>query len=316
MTIKRSNPFSSIYKQLNAGTGEKTFMPLLIDIEPTNCCNFNCIFCLTGMKSLTRNSGFMDELLFQSIINEAERYNIAIRFSRWGEPILHPKFMNFLEQTKQKGLLCHFNTNGSFLDEEKMKHILDIKVDSIKFSFQGTNEKTYGEMRYGESFDKLVQTISKFSKLRGDRPYPYIHASTTITYESAEMVEKFKVLLSAYCDYVTVGNTNLSNIMPHIEKIPKKYKAILQKIKTEERISNIHGQCNEVFAKLSVNFDGSVTCCCSDYDNYMLVGDLNAYKSMGIFMIWQYSEKLKYYQECFVFIILINSRYVSIALTP
>jgi len=293
---ERTNPFQPIYKQLNAGTGEKTSMPLLLDIEPSNCCNFSCLFCLTGMKSLRRKTGFMDESLFRLIIDEAAKYNIAIRFSRWGEPTLHPKFMDFLELTKSKGLLCHFNTNGSLLTEEKMKRILDMKVDSVKFSFQGVDEKTYGEMRYGESFDKLVQTISRFSELRGDKAYPYIHASTTITYESAEMVEKFKKLLSAHCDYVSIGNTNLSSIMSQIDSLPEKYKILLQKLKKEESIEMVHKQCNEVFAKLSINFDGSVTCCCADYDNYMLVGSLNDVGD-GLKYIWENSEKLRKYQE-------------------
>jgi radical SAM protein with 4Fe4S-binding SPASM domain len=33
--------------------------------------------------------------------------------------------------------------------------------------------------------------------------------------------------------------------------------------------------CDEVFDKLSINWDGKVTACCRDYDNKMIVGDLN-----------------------------------------
>ncbi len=32
--------------------------------------------------------------------------------------------------------------------------------------------------------------------------------------------------------------------------------------------------CNEAFDKLSVNWNGDVTLCCSDYDNFMIVGNI------------------------------------------
>ena len=41
-----------------------------------------------------------------------------------------------------------------------------------------------------------------------------------------------------------------------------------------EKNTGRNWRCNEVMIKLSVNWDGTVTACCGDFDNCMKVGDL------------------------------------------
>lgn len=46
-------------------------------------------------------------------------------------------------------------------------------------------------------------------------------------------------------------------------------------MREQETLSKVHLQvCPEVYDKLSINWDGSVTACCGDYDNMLIVGDL------------------------------------------
>lgn len=52
-------------------------------------------------------------------------------------------------------------------------------------------------------------------------------------------------------------------------------------------------QCPEVFGKLSVNWDGTVSACCGDYDNKMLVGDV---KENSLEKIW-HSSKMNHYRK-------------------
>ena len=185
------------------------------------------------------------------------------------------------------------NTNGSLLNENEISKLLEIKLDSLKFSFQGTNEKTYSEMRYGQSYSKLVDTVKLFHKLRGNRPYPYLHITTTITYETPEMIKAFTDELSPFVDSIGIGHTNLTHISSEQTKLPAEAKILLDDLKNQQTISKEYRRCNEVYDKLSINWDGSVTCCCGDYDNYMIVGNLN---ESSLQEIWQNSQQLKYYR--------------------
>ena len=98
------------------------------------------------------------------------------------------------------------------LDEEKIKQLLDIHLDSIKFSFQGADEETYNEMRNGGDYMRLLDTIRLFSRMRGDMDYPYIQISTTLTDESDEQLDSFKRDVSDYCDSYNIGYTLLDHI--------------------------------------------------------------------------------------------------------
>lgn len=49
--------------------------------------------------------------------------------------------------------------------------------------------------------------------------------------------------------------------------------------------------CPEVFNKMMINWDGKVSACCADYDNFMVVGDLN---DQTIKEIWLGEEMEKY----------------------
>ncbi|MCL2202492.1 MAG: hypothetical protein FWB88_00935 [Defluviitaleaceae bacterium] len=106
----RENPFNPIYKKLNTGLAKTISheMPLLIDIEVTNACNFNCLFCYTGTKAHKRRTGFMSKELFKKIINETMPYKIPLRFSRWGEPTMHKDILYFLSETKRGGGVVSF----------------------------------------------------------------------------------------------------------------------------------------------------------------------------------------------------------------
>ena len=66
----RVNPFRAVYEKLNSDTlsADALAMPLLIDIELTNACNFDCLFCYTGAKAHHRPLGFMSDEMYHHIL--------------------------------------------------------------------------------------------------------------------------------------------------------------------------------------------------------------------------------------------------------
>jgi MoaA/NifB/PqqE/SkfB family radical SAM enzyme len=93
-----------------------------------------------------------------------------------------------------------------------MRKVIDVGIDSMKFSFQGIDELTYGEMRKGGSYSKLVDNIKMAYEMRGDRDKPYISVTTAVTYESQEDIDKFKREIGQYCDEVGVGHTKMKYV--------------------------------------------------------------------------------------------------------
>lgn len=296
--IERTNPFKNIYSICNSGNSKEKIsklpeFPRYIDIELTNYCNFRCLMCPTGTSSAKRKKGMMDDSTYYKIINEIKPYKTPLRFIRWGEPSLHPKFLDYIKLAKSIGSIVHINTNGSKMDEEMMDELLKIPLDSIKFSFQGIDRKTFKEMRNIDFYDSLIECIKGLYTKRGNRKYPYIHVSTTITYETEEQVKEFKENVSKFVDLVTVGRTVLEHVHPENAKLSKEEMETFKILRQKESVIKKHHECPEVFDKLSINWDGSVSACCADYDNMMIVGNL---EKNSLREIWT-SEKMMFYRE-------------------
>lgn len=278
---QRSNPFQPIYDVCNRGNSKEKLanlpaFPRYIDIELTNACNFKCLMCPVGTGSIKRKTGFMSDEIFQQIATQIKDQKTPVRLIRWGEPFLHQQLIPYVKQLTSQGSLVHLNTNGSLLTESVIDQLLEAGLDSLKFSFQGVDRKSYLEMRSTDFFEQLIACIRLLHNKRGNSAKPYIHVSTTITYETAEQVQTFRKRLEPYADLVTVGRTVLDHIDLGKVALSDHEKQLLTKLKKQESVVKTHPECPEVFDKLSINWDGTISACCSDYDHKMLIGDLNA----------------------------------------
>lgn len=285
--IINENPFADIYRNCNNGNNEEKYrlirekklsLPRYLDVELTNLCNFRCCFCPTGTKSVNRTKGYMSDAVADVLAENVKKYSIpGVRFIRWGEPTMHPKYIEIMKKVKEAGAKIHINTNGSLLDDAQIRRLLEIPLDSIKFSFQGADEGTYNEMREGGDYNRLLETVSMMWNLRDEKEssLPYMQISTTLTGETAEQVETFKHDVERICDFYNIGYTKLSHLNVEQMRMDEEEKKKIRALQKEESIQHVYREvCNEAFDKLSINWNGDVTLCCSDYDNFMLVGNL------------------------------------------
>jgi radical SAM protein with 4Fe4S-binding SPASM domain len=291
----RINPFEKYYNILNTGNSAYKFanrpdFPVLIDIELTNLCNFTCRMCETGMGTSIRTKGMMSKETFLKILADASQKNIrpALRFIRWGEPTLHPQFFEYLQTAKEAGFMVHFNTNGYTMTDELMNNIVKLQIDSVKFSFQGADAESYAEMRGIDFFDALFKKIETLIAIRANALLPYIQVSTTLTDETDDKITYFKTK-AQIADYYNIGKTNLARVnekrLKHFDDV-QKHKSLRKREHYEAQTGK--KSCNEIFAKLSVNWNGDVTGCCADNNNEMILGNIHRNTLDEIF----HSEKI------------------------
>jgi len=273
----RINPFRKFYDSdafINSPKhkAKNLIFPIMVDIELTNHCNLNCFFC--GQIVMKREKGFMSKDIFTKIIDECKEHNTPIRLIRWGEPFLHKNIMDYCSYIKKNDLIVHITTNGLLLNESNIQFMVDQEIDSIKFSFQGATKEQYQEMRNTNKYDILKKNIHDLVNIRGSNDKPYIHISSTMTNETNEEIEEFIDYWKHIVDSVGVGKTNLSLIQINEISSPK-IKKTVELLKSKESVKKEYRPCGEVYRKLSVDWDGKISCCCSDYDNHLTVGDIN-----------------------------------------
>lgn len=239
---------------------------LYLDIEATNFCDFDCVFCVN--KQMTRKKGFMDLDLYEDICNQAQSYNCkGIRLLRWGEPLLHKGIVEMVKIAKSHKLLTHITTNGYLLDENLSEQLIQKGLDSIIISMQGTTPEEYAKFR-GDNYERVKKNIIGLMRARNstNRKNPYVTVSTTVTDESDKEINRFVKHWKERVDDVCWGYTwfrrlkdksDVKELIKRAKKLPHRFK------------------CIEVQNKLSIDWDGTVSICCLDYDQQLSIGHVS-----------------------------------------
>jgi len=267
--MQRINPWRRVYgcpSSKDPFVYGVPYFALYLDVEPTNNCNFDCLFCVN--QQMTRKKGFMDMGLYKKICDQAEKYDCkGIRLLRWGEPLMHPNIVDMVKIAKKHRLLTHITTNGYFLDETMAEKLIQAGLDSIIISMQGATPNEYIKLR-GDNYIKVTGNIYDLMKIRGKRENPFVAISTTVTDESMNQINLFVEYWKKHVDYVGWGYTwfrrlkgdNLTRAKEFIDrgkKLPHNFK------------------CIEVQVKLSIDWDGVVSPCCLDFDQQLSIGHVD-----------------------------------------
>ncbi len=123
-------------------------------LEITNICNLNCSFC-HGTK---REKRFMEESEFETALDKIFPFTDYIYFHLLGEPLTHPKVIDYIKKATQKGFKVTITTNGTLVNEcEGLSESGVYKVCVSLHSF----EKEKGEENY---LEKIVSFAKKASE--------------------------------------------------------------------------------------------------------------------------------------------------------
>ena len=254
--------------------------PFLLYVDPSSACNFRCQFCPTGHIDLIKASGYrrrvMDLQLFEKLLRDLAAFPQVLRVMRLnkiGEPLLNKNLPTMIRLAKDSGRVGHidFATNASVFSQELLMRMVEAGLDRLNISLEGMNNEQYAEhAKVVFDFDKLVDDIRWLYPRRGN-------CEVTIkipgNYLSAEDRIKFFDTFGDYCDRIFIEQ--LSPIWPEFD---------LER-RAGVAASNSEGQyretfedkdvCTYIFYAMAINADGTVSACCPDWDQKLVVGDLH-----------------------------------------
>lgn len=142
-----------------------SYQPVRLWVELTSDCNYGCVMCPNkDLKSKDR--GFMDIVLYKKIIDEAAEFAFDVNLAHRGESLLHPRLSEAIDYAKGKSLYTRLHTNGSLLTESLSRRIIQSGLDRLSFSFDGYDKETYEKIRRGGDFEKTVDNIIRFLKIK------------------------------------------------------------------------------------------------------------------------------------------------------
>jgi len=136
--------------------------PGIVDIELTNLCNLACGFCLR--PSMRRPGGVMDINVFKRVIDELAGFDFPewgkVVLAGFGEPTLHPCFVEAAEYAASRDLPLRIYTNGTRLEGEIRRALLHPGIKSLKLSINVHGAEMLARVtRNKASWQDLVQNV-------------------------------------------------------------------------------------------------------------------------------------------------------------
>lgn len=249
--------------------------PLDVDIEISSLCNLDCVMC--ERKNMTRKAMNMPFELFTSIIDECQEIGVdQVKLNLWGESLINPKFSDMVRYAKEKSdLILQFNTNANLLTPELSHELVSAGLDKMTVSFDGMSAGTYEKIRRKGNFQRVwdnVHALIEAKRQLGSR-LPLLTLQILQTPDTIPEIEQFVDYWKDKVDFVSVTNISAlvdQGVLAH---------SVRETNRSVERIP-----CAEIWQRLSVFADGTVTVCCSDFQGFLAIGKVGEDKLMDL---WQ-----------------------------
>jgi MoaA/NifB/PqqE/SkfB family radical SAM enzyme len=141
-------------------------------IEPTSACNLDCITCFRN--DWEQPLGRMKEKTFQKILEGLKAIDPIpdVYFGGIGEPLFHPKTIQWVAQAKALGVKVELITNGTTLTEKKAQQLIDTGLDVLWVSIDGATPETYADVRLGAELPTIMHNLRRFAKMRKANHFP------------------------------------------------------------------------------------------------------------------------------------------------
>jgi len=238
---------------------EAPTFPRVMLIEISNICNHSCAFC--AYSKMTRPHQTMAPAFFKRIMREA--YDLGTRdvgLHAGTEPFACKHIVEFIAECKAIGYeYVYVTTNGSIPKKEKLKAAIDAGIDSLKFSINAGDAETYAEIHGKPHFDRVLENVRFVSEYRKTLGRPFHLGASFIEVEenTASFASMEEILLPLVDEIYRLPAGNQSGQMSG------GYSVVLPEI------------CPLPFVNVNISVEGHLRACCNDYQNMLVVEDLN-----------------------------------------
>ncbi len=238
-------------------------------LEITNVCNSCCIFCANAKTS--RKKKMMDLAFGKKILKEAyDNGTREVGFYATGEPLVNMDLEKYIAYAKQIGYeYVYITTNGVLLDKQRAESIIEAGIDSVKFSINASNEQDYYLIHGKDDFNRIINNITEFHEVRKHSKKPVnLFISCILTSYTQEIKDEMNFIFKDIADDMFfLECVNQGGYMHEINK--------RLAIGGDGGYHPPNNICPMFFKNLYVSVEGYLTMCCTDFQNYLAVADLN-----------------------------------------
>ncbi len=191
--------------------------PRWVTLDVTQRCNNICLGCkFHGAPDRSPVSGdqgprMLPEALVRRICAQLPGAGTSeLVLAGEGEPFLHPRLFDFIADFKQAGFSVQLFTNGTLLDETRVRSLIDSGLDSLNVSFWAIDEREHRAWHPGvslEHLDRRVEGVGRLNRARKlRRRGPRVNLQFPLTRVNFRQVaQRVDLARRIGCDALTFG---------------------------------------------------------------------------------------------------------------
>jgi len=275
--------------------------PVLLCIEPTNCCNLKCPICETGADVLGREKKMMNLRDFKYILDQFDENLTHMFFYFMGEPFLNREGYEMVRYAVNRGIWVSTCVNAGFIDPQKL---VDSGISEVNFQIAGMTQEVHEIYRVNSKlkdvFTALEETIRLKNKSDSKNKDMKIIVGYILMKHNEHQVEDFK----DYCKKIGVDDYNIIGTTARTAEQFKKYmptdkdyhRFISEEAYEKNKLVPRHrpdNYCGWIYSSTTIMVNGDVVPCCYDPTGKYVLG--NVFHE-NFYDIWN-NEKYQYIRK-------------------
>ena len=250
--------------------------PMVLMVDPSSACNFQCTFCPTGdrqlIKSIGRYQGPKSLDAFKKIIDDLREFDSPIRVLRLykeGEPLMNKYLPEMIQYARESGRVERIDTttNGALLNPKISDRLIASGIDQINISVNGVQDSHFTQLvKTKVNFEKYVENVRYLYENRGKCEI-YVKAIKENLSEDDQ--KKFMDTFGNISDRIFLENMFSawpdfkSDVIPAIPAAGHYGQEVIERT-----------VCPFPFYMMVINSDGSVSLCVADWARTAKIGSI------------------------------------------
>lgn len=257
-----------------------------IQVEVTSYCGGRCIYCPHTTMADTWKSRHMTAEVFAALW-PLMRVSERVHLQGWGEPLLHPRFFDFVALARKADCQVSSTSCGLIMNDEIAYKLVHSGIDTLAFSLVGTDSASNDSGRAGVPFDKVcaaVRMVKSAGKEMGYSPLD-VHLAYLMLADRAEAVKNLPRLMEeldistavvSSLDYIADTEQTGLAFAPHekqkiaaareilqeaAEQAAKTERSIIYALPGPKAVAHAGGCRENVAGSLYIDAEGTVSPC-------------------------------------------------------
>lgn len=242
-----------------------------VNFDICTYCNHKCTFCSNSDDRTIKDQTSLED--FVQVMKNVSRYvNMTeLGLSAKGEVLVNNEFVAIVRSAKEDFLIPYlfFSTNGALLDDKKANALLEAGIDSIKFSINAVEKKSYADVHLVDDFEKVIANFKNLLQLKKEKyPKLKIFLSSVIDMDKKSLERAFEALLGEEYALIDDVSRYALGFTPKFE------------VDSDKKVTK---KCAIPFDELYINSDGTLGLCCKDYFDTINFGSLKEHDFMEVY---------------------------------